>query len=167
MSALDTSDKNPKQIASVANEQTTNLFDKLLDTNVPSENIETTCDTNKNCETCIILPNTIKSELSSQSDEIEGYTLGNHFTICNSSNLETNLNENFAGGSSYITKKRITKKRLTKKRRFRRNRGGGGNCMSNGTCDDKYNSNETPKTVADKPAMISLDGIMIIIVDLH
>ena len=77
MSAFDTSDKNPKQIASVANEQTSNLFDKLLDANVPSENIETTCDTNKNCETCIILPNTIKSELSSQSDEIEGYTLGN------------------------------------------------------------------------------------------
>jgi len=166
MSAFDTSDKNPKQIASVANEQTSNLFDKLLDANVPSENIETTCDTNKNCETCIILPNTIKSELSSQSDEIEGYTLGNHFTICNS-NAETNLNEIFAGGSSYITKKRNTKKRLRRKRGFHRNTGGGGNCMSNGTCDDKYNSKEPPKTVLDKPEMISLDGIMIIIVDLH
>ena len=167
MSVLDTSDKKLEQFAFNDNEQTPNLLDRLLNTSIPAENIETTCDTNKNCESCIILPNSIKTELSSQNENIEGYTLGNHFTICNSSNLETNRNENFTGGSSYITKKRITKKRMRRKRGFRRNTRGGGNCMSNGTCDDKYNSKETPKTVLDKPEMISLDGIMIIIVDLH
>ena len=167
MSVLDTSDKKLEQIAFNDNEQTPNLLDRLLNTSIPAENIETTCDTTKNCESCIILPNSIRSELSSQNENIEGYTLGNHFTICNSSNLETNSNENFTGGSLYTTKKRITKKRMRRKRGFRRNTRGGGNCMSNGTCDDKYNSKETPKTVLDKPEMISLDGIMIIIVDLH
>lgn len=56
----------------------------------PTENIETICNINKNCESCTILPNTIKSKLKPTKDEIEGYTIGNHFTICNA-NLETNI----------------------------------------------------------------------------
>jgi len=159
---MDTSDIQLEQIAPDTKEEASNILDKLLDSHISSENIETTCDTNKNCDSCIILPNTIRRELSSQNENISGYTFRNHFTICNS-NLETNLNEaEMSGGSLYRTTNRVTKKR-----RFRRNTRGGGNCMSNGTCEDKYNSNETPKTVADKPEMISLDGIMIIIIDLH
>jgi len=86
----------------------------------PTENIETTCNINKTCESCTILPNTTKSKLKPPKDEIEGYTIGNHFTICNF-NLETSINEEGLQG--------VSSKRLAKN--------------------------------------ISLDGIMIIIVDLH
>lgn len=167
MSALDTTDTTLEQIAPYANEEASNILDKLLGTDISNENIETTCDINKNCESCIILPNTIKSELSSRNENISGYTFGNHFTICNSSNLETNMSrEELSGGSRYSSRKRVAQKRLTKDR-FIQNTTGGGNCMSSGTCDEKYTSIGNPTPVADKPEMISLDDIMIIIIDLH
>ena len=156
--------KKLEHIASDNNEDSSNLLDELLNTNILSENVETTCDTNQKCESCIILPNSIVHGLSSRNKYISGYTFNDHkpsFTICNS-NLETNINnEELSGGSLYSSRKRVTK------RSSRRNTKGGGNCISSGTCDDKYNSKGTPKTVADKPEMISLDGIMIIIIDLH
>lgn len=163
---MDTSGQIIEHLSSDTNEEVSNLLDKLLNTNILPENIETTCDanTNTNCNSCIILPNTIAHDLSSRNKNILGYTFNDRkprFTICNP-NLETNLSrEELSGGSRYSSRKRIAK------RGSRRNTRGGGNCISSGTCDEKYNSNGTPNTVADKPEMISLDDIMIIIIDLH
>ena len=166
MSAMDTSDVKPAHNAA---EEASSLLDKLLDTHISSENIEAICDINKNCETCIILPNTINGSISR-----------NKFTICNP-NSKTIKQKNVGDSSRYSRKQ---------KRKFRQNKGGG-NCQSSGTCDQKNESGfgrtrirtrepypkpkPAPKPkeedeleeVVDNTEMISLDGIMVIIVDLH
>jgi len=164
MSAMDTSDVKPAHNAA---EKASSQLDKLLDTHISSENIEAICDINKNCETCIILPNTINGSISR-----------NKFTICNP-NLKTIKQKNVGDSSRYSRKQ---------KRKFRQNKGGG-NCQSSGTCDQKNESGfgrtrirtlepypkpkPKPKEeddleeVVDNTEMISLDGIMVIIVNLH
>lgn len=181
---MDASYKKLEHISSDTNEDASNLFDELHNTNILYDNIETTCNTNEKCESCIILPNSIVRDLSSRNKYISGYTFNDRkpsFTICYP-NLETNINpEELSGGSLYSSRKRSS----------RRNTRGGGNCISSGTCGEEYNSvmtidssgrrtnvvdnpsNESMPSIGrtttwvDKPEMISLDGIMIIIVDLH